>query len=114
MSKNREVIYLNELIIKIRENKEIGKIMGNTMIEIAKNCKTVQKEEMPHFTQVRREEVMPKLAEGKDVYCVIMDSKNYKSNIYALQNEKVEDALSAIKEEDAVFYERIEESEEPE
>ena len=114
MSKNREAIYLDELLMKIRGNKEVGEIMGNTMIEIAKSCKTVQKEEMPHYNQIRREEVMPKLEEGKDIYCVVMDSKIYLKRVYMLQIEKVKDVLSMIKEEDAVLYERIEESEEPE
>lgn len=114
MSKNREAIYLDELIMKIRENKEVGEIMGNTMIEIAKSCKTIQKEEMTHFNQIRREEVMPKLIEDKDIYCVVMDSKIHLKRIYILQMEAVKDILSIMKEEDAVFYERIEESEEPE
>ena len=124
MSKNREVIYLNELIMKIRGNKEIGEIMGNTMIEIAKSCKIVQKEEMPHFTQIRREEVMPKLAEAKEIYCVTLHDKAWGTRVHGLQLKpwdtrvhrlqlkEVSDMINRV--EDAVFYERIEESEEPE
>lgn len=112
MSKNREAIYLDELLMKIRENKEIGEIMGNTMIEIAKSCKTIQKEEMPHFTQIRREEVMPKLIEGKDIYCVILKNEKYDTGVYGLQMKHIKAILDMInKTEDAVFYERIEESE---
>ena len=115
MSKQREMIYLDELLLKIKENREIGEIMGNTMIEIAKSCKTVQKEEMPHYKQIRREEVMTKLAEGKDVYCAIFYDTEWSRGMYRLQSRKVESMLSMIKEtEDAVFYERIEESGETE
>lgn len=109
MSKNREIIYLDELITKIQENKEVGEIMGNSMIEIAKSCKTVQKEEMPHFKQIRREEVMPKLAKNRDVYCVVMDSEIWSSKkVFILKMEIVQDVLSMIKEQDVVFYEAIE------
>ncbi|MDE7426044.1 MAG: hypothetical protein K2N51_20495 [Lachnospiraceae bacterium] len=115
MSKNREAIYLDELIMKIRENKEVGEIMGNTMIEIAKSCKTVQKEEMPHYKQIGRDEVMAKLTEGKEVFCVILKSKKYDTEVYRLQMWHINAILDMINRvEDAVFYERIEESEEPE
>ena len=115
MSKQREMIYLDELLLKIKENREIGEIMGNAMIEVAKSCKTVQKEEMLHYKQIRREEVMPKLAEGKDIYCVIMDSEIWNpKKVHTLRIKKVKHVLSMMKEEDAVFYEKIEESEEPE
>lgn len=46
----RELIYLDELLLKIKENKEIGKIMGDAMTEIAMKCKretvndTIQKQ----------------------------------------------------------------------
>ncbi|MCI8409965.1 MAG: hypothetical protein HFJ09_11970 [Lachnospiraceae bacterium] len=111
MSKNREVIYLDELLMKIRENKEVGEIMGNTMMEIAKGCKTVQKEEMTHFEQIKREEVMPELGKDKDVYCVTFHVNKWGTKIYDLKELIVEGVLELIKEQDVIFYERIEESE---
>lgn len=112
MSKNREIIYLDELITKIQENKEVGEIMGNTMIEIAKSCKTVQKEEMPHYNQIRRDEVMAKLEEGKDIYCVTFKDEKYGTGVCRLQMKHIKAILDMInKTEDAAFYERIEESE---
>ncbi len=109
---NRETIYLDELITKIIENKEIGEIMRNAMLEIARSCKTVQKEEMPHYKQVKREEVMSKLAEGKDIYCVTFYDKRWSTGVYELRFKQVGSVLNMIKIEDAIFYERIEGGEE--
>lgn len=109
---NRETIHLDELITKIRENREIGEIMGNAMIEIARNCRRVQKEEMPHYKQIRRDEVMSKLAEGKNIYCAVFCDGRWNTGIRELRFKQVESVLSMIKIEDAVFYEKIEEGEE--
>ena len=107
MSKNREAIYLDELIIKIRENKEIGEIMGNTMIGIAKSCKTIQKEVMPHYNQIRRKEVMAKLAEGKEVYCVAIKGNQW-HGLYRLRVESIEDVSAMIADINTAFYEEVE------
>lgn len=84
MSKNREIIYLDELITKIRENKEIGEIMGNVMIEIAKSCKTVQQE---NFVE------LPYPLGTKEIYYLDSDGE-----IYTLDAKKIQIQKTAILE----------------
>lgn len=79
MSKNREIIYLDEIIKKIKENREIGEIMGNVMIEIAKSCKKIKQE---NFVE------LPYPLGTKEIYYLDSDGEIYTLDAKEIQIQK--------------------------
>lgn len=68
---------------------------------------TACKNKMEDYIEIEPEKVMYRLAQGKEVYCVAIETELW-NGLYRLRTEKVEDILLMVATENTAFYEEVE------
>ena len=65
---------------------------------------------MKDYIEIEAEKVMDRLVEGKEVYCVALEGKQW-HGLYRLRIQSIEDVSTMIADINTVFYEEVERNE---
>lgn len=99
-----------ELTMTVKESGiplDLQKILQRLVDKEFCGTGTAFKNKMEDYIEIESEKVMDRLAQGKEVYCVAIETELW-NGLYRLRTEKVEDILLMVTTENTAFYEEVE------